>query len=207
MYQNDPAKVLTGEVRLSYVHLIEPRTNKPGDDPKYSATLLIPKTDFATKADIDASIQAAAQDAVSKVWNGAAPPQLRVPIYDGDGVRQSGEPFGEECRGHWVMSASTFNKPQVVGIQNINQELPPREVYSGMYARVTIRFSGYPHSGNKGIGCGLCTTRCEFDAIHLHRERAECSTMIKSEDKMKAILPNMVKREIRIKRAAKKNRK
>jgi len=155
MYQNDPAKVLTGEVRLSYVHLIEPRTNKPGDDPKYSATLLIPKTDFATKADIDASIQAAAQDAVSKVWNGAAPPQLRVPIYDGDGVRQSGEPFGEECRGHWVVSASTFNKPQVVGIQNINQELPPREVYSGMYARVTIRFFGYSNSGNKGIGCGL----------------------------------------------------
>ena len=60
---------------------------------------------------------------------------------------------------------------------------------------------------NKCIGCGLCTTRCEFDAIHLHRERPECSTMIKSEDKMKAILPNMVKREIRIKRAAKKNRK
>lgn len=155
MYQNDPAKVLTGEVRLSYVHLIEPRTSKPGDDPKYSATLLIPKTDFATKADIDASIQAAAQDAVSKVWNGAAPPQLKVPIYDGDGVRQSGEPFGEECRGHWVMSASTFNKPQVVGVQNINQELPPREVYSGMYARVTIRFFGYSNSGNKGIGCGL----------------------------------------------------
>ena len=155
MYQNDPAKVLTGEVRLSYVHLIEPRTNKPGDDPKYSATLLIPKTDFATKADIDASIQAAAQDAVSKVWNGAAPPQLSVPIYDGDGVRRSGEPFGEECRGHWVMSASTFNKPQVVGIQNINQELPPREVYSGMYARVTVRFFGYSNSGNKGVGCGL----------------------------------------------------
>lgn len=113
MYQNDPAKVLIGEVRLSYVHLIEPRTNKPGDDPKYSVTLLIPKTDFATKADIDASIQAAAQDAVSKVWNGAAPPQLQVPIYDGNGVRQSGEPFGEECGGHWVMSASTSNKPPV----------------------------------------------------------------------------------------------
>lgn len=155
MYQNDPTKVLTGEVRLSYVHLIEPRANKSGDDPKYSTTLLIPKTDFATKADIDASIQAAAQDAVSRVWNGAAPPQLRVPIYDGDGVRQSGEPFGEECRGHWVMTASTFNKPQVVGVQNINQELLPREVYSGMYARVTIRFFGYSNSGNKGIGCGL----------------------------------------------------
>lgn len=155
MYQNDPAKVLTGEVRLSYVHLIEPRTNKPGDDPKYSATLLIPKTDFATKADIDASIQAAAQDAVSKVWNGAAPPQLRVPIYDGDGVRPSGVPFGDECKGHWVMTASTKNKPQVVGIDNINCELAPSDIYSGMYARVTIRFFGYSNSGNKGIGCGL----------------------------------------------------
>ena len=60
---------------------------------------------------------------------------------------------------------------------------------------------------NKCIGCGLCTTRCEFDAIHLHRERPECSTMVKSEDKMKAILPNMIKREIKIKRAARKNKK
>ena len=155
MYQNDPAKVLTGEVRLSYVHLVEPRVKKPGDEPKYSVTLLIPKTDYATKADIDASIQAAAQDALSKVWNGAAPPTMNVPIYDGDGVRQSGEPFGEECKGHWVMSASTLNKPQVVGVKNIAQELPPREIYSGMYARVTIRFFGYSNSGNKGIGCGL----------------------------------------------------
>ena len=60
---------------------------------------------------------------------------------------------------------------------------------------------------NKCIGCGLCTTRCEFDAIHLYRERPECSTMIRSEDKMKAILPNMVKREIKIRRAARKNKK
>lgn len=155
MYQNDPMKVLTGECRLSYCNLTTPRAAQQGGEPKYSVTLLIPKTDVATKADIDAAIQAAANEALSKVWNGARPPQLRVPIYDGDGVRQSGEPFGEECKGHWVMSASTFNKPQVVGIQNINQDLPPREVYSGMYARVTIRFFGYSNSGNKGIGCGL----------------------------------------------------
>ncbi len=56
---------------------------------------------------------------------------------------------------------------------------------------------------NKCIGCGLCTTKCGFDAIHLHRERPECSTMIKAEDKMKAILPYMVKRQFRIKRAGK----
>ena len=155
MYQNDPMKVLTGECRLSYCNLTPPRAAQQGGEPKYSVTLLIPKTDVATKADIDAAIQAAANEALSKVWNGARPPQLRVPIYDGDGVRPSGVPFGDECKGHWVMTASTKNKPQVVGIDNINCELAPSDIYSGMYARVTIRFFGYSNSGNKGIGCGL----------------------------------------------------
>ncbi len=155
MYQNDPMKVLTGEVRLSYCNLTTPRAAQQGGEPKYGVTLLIPKTDLATKADIDASIQAAANEAMTKVWNGARPPQLRVPIYDGDGVRPSGVPFGDECKGHWVMTASTKNKPQVVGIDNINCELAPSDIYSGMYARVTIRFFGYSNSGNKGIGCGL----------------------------------------------------
>ena len=155
MYQNDPMKVLTGECRLSYCNLTTPRAAQQGGEPKYSVTLLIPKTDVATKADIDAAIQAAANEALSKVWNGARPPQLRVPIYDGDGVRPSGVPFGDECKGHWVMTASTKNKPQVVGIDNIKCELAPSDIYSGMYARVTIRFFGYSNSGNKGIGCGL----------------------------------------------------
>ena len=155
MYQNDPMKVLTGECRLSYCNLTTPRAAQQGGEPKYSVTLLIPKTDVATKADIDAAIQAAANEALSKVWNGARPPQLRVPIYDGDSVRPSGVPFGDECKSHWVMTASTKNKPQVVGIDNINCELAPSDIYSGMYARVTIRFFGYSNSGNKGIGCGL----------------------------------------------------
>ena len=155
MYNNIPTRVLTGECRLSYCNLTTPRAAQQGGEPKYSVTLLIPKTDVATKADIDAAIQAAANEALSKVWNGARPPQLRVPIYDGDGVRPSGVPFGDECKGHWVMTASTKNKPQVVGIDNINCELAPSDIYSGMYARVTIRFFGYSNSGNKGIGCGL----------------------------------------------------
>ena len=49
------------------------------------------------------------------------------------------------------------------------------------------------------IGCGVCTTRCEFDAIHLRRDHLEATKMIRSEDKMKAILPYMVKRAARIK--------
>ncbi len=52
---------------------------------------------------------------------------------------------------------------------------------------------------NKCIGCGLCTTKCEFDAIHLSRDLPEASRMTKSEDKLKKILPYMLKREIKIK--------
>lgn len=148
-------KVLTGEVRLSYVNVITPRAQQQGQEPKYSVTLLIPKSDLATKADIDASIQAAAQEAVGKVWGGVRPPQPRIPIWDGDGVRQSGVPFGDECKGHWVITASSKMKPSVVGMDNINVELAPSDIYSGMYGRVTIRFFGYSNSGNKGVGCGL----------------------------------------------------
>ena len=60
---------------------------------------------------------------------------------------------------------------------------------------------------NKCIGCGVCTTKCAFDAIHLHRERPECSTMYACEDKMKAILPYMIKRSIKIKKAERRAKK
>ena len=52
---------------------------------------------------------------------------------------------------------------------------------------------------NKCSGCGVCTTKCGFDAIHLFRERPECSTMVPIEDKLKAVLPYMVKRGLKIK--------
>ena len=51
---------------------------------------------------------------------------------------------------------------------------------------------------NKCIGCGICTTKCEFDAIHLKRDHPECSTMVRSEDKFKAILPYAAKRAVKI---------
>lgn len=157
MYNNIPTKVLTGEVRLSYVNLVAPRSNNndPNADPKYSVTLLIPKTDVAVKQNIDASIEAAAADAQGKIWNGVRPPVLPVPIHDGDGVRENGTPYGPECKGHWVITASSKNKPQVVHQSDINTELLPQDIYSGMYARVTINFYGYARAGKKGIGCGL----------------------------------------------------
>lgn len=157
MYNNIPTKVLTGEVRLSYANLVQPRTNNndPNGVPKYSVTLLIPKSDTATYQNILASIEAAAQDAQSKLWNGVRPPVMPVPIHDGDGVRDNGTPFGEECRGCWVITANSKNKPQVVHQSDINTELLPQDIYSGMYARVTVNFFGYNTAGKRGVGCGL----------------------------------------------------
>lgn len=60
---------------------------------------------------------------------------------------------------------------------------------------------------NKCIGCGLCTTKCEFDAIHLERDLPECSNMIVSEDKLKYVLLNGAKQAIKIKFAGKKGKK
>ena len=154
MYQNIATKVLTGEVRLSYVNLTTPRAPQQGGEPKYSVTLLIPKTDAATIANINASIKAAYEDGVSKKWGGAHPTPKQI-VHDGDGLRPSGLPFGDECKGHWVLTASTKNKPQVVGIDNLDCELAPSDIYSGMYARVTINFFAYDTAGSKGVGCGL----------------------------------------------------
>ena len=155
MYQNDPVKVLTGEVRLSYLTVITPRAANPGEDPKYSVRLMIPKSDMATKADIDASIQAAVQAALNnpKVWGGVMPPKMEMPVHDGDGEKPKGGPYEEECRGHWIINASTKGKPGVV--DTAGNELLPNDIYSGMRGRVTIRFFGYSSRGNKGIGCGL----------------------------------------------------
>ncbi len=108
-------KVITSELTLSYPHLFEAYANQPGQQAKYSSTLLIPKSDTATRAKIDAAIQAAIQQGMAKNWNGVKPPIVAVPIHDGDGVRPSdGPPFPGECKGPWVMTASSKNQPQVV---------------------------------------------------------------------------------------------
>lgn len=78
MYQNIATKVLTGEVRLSYVNLTTPRAPQQGGEPKYSVTLLIPKTDAATIADINASIKAAYEAGVASKWAASTPHPSRL---------------------------------------------------------------------------------------------------------------------------------
>jgi hypothetical protein len=147
--------VVTGKVRLSYVHLLDPHAGYQGAEPKYSSTILVPKNDIKTKQKIDAAINAAIQDGIASRWNGVRPPFIAIPVYDGDGARPSdGMPFGEECRGHWVFTASSKQAPEVVDMfkkRIINQG----EIYSGIYARVFVRFFPYSTNGKNGIGCNL----------------------------------------------------
>lgn len=150
---SDLTNVTTGEVRLSYVNLFQPRANQPGQEPKYSVTILLPKSDTATFQRIQAAIQEAYKKGVSSLWNGARPP-LKTPIHDGDGVRPNGEQFGPECRGHWVFTASSKQRPEVVDAQ-LNPIIDQSRVYSGIYGRVNVNFFAYNNSGNRGIGAGL----------------------------------------------------
>ena len=153
----DITNVTTGEVRLSYVHLFKPYAYQAGQEEKYQVTILVPKTDQDTMARINAAIDAAKQKGVADKWNGVCPPVIQTPVYDGDGVRPSdGMPFGAECKGHYVFTASAKADypPEVVdrmGNPIINQS----EIYSGIYGRVNVTFFPYAFGGKKGIGCGL----------------------------------------------------
>lgn len=150
----DTKKLTTGICRLSYVHLLEAHATTPGGQAKFGVTLLIPKSDYATKQKIDAAINAAIAEGVSSKWGGQRPQQPAVPLYDGDGLRPNGETFRAECKGHWIITASSMQKPQVVDI-NISPILDATQIYSGMYGRASIRFFPYFNAGKKGIGCGL----------------------------------------------------
>ena len=134
----DITNVTTGEVRMSYVHLFKPYAYQAGQEEKYQVTILVPKTDQDTMARINAAIDAAKQKGVADKWNGVCPPVIQTPVYDGDGVRPSdGMPFGAECKGHYVFTASAKADypPEVVdrmGNPIINQS----EIYSGIYGYV-----------------------------------------------------------------------
>lgn len=148
-------QVMTGKARLSYVHLNQPYANN-GGDPKFSVTILIPKSDVATKKRIDAAIEAACESGAREKWGGR-PPRVAIPVYDGDGTRPSdGAPFGAECKGHWVFTASAKadRAPQLFDEQR-NPIMDGRDLYSGVYGRCIVSFFPYAAQGKKGVGVGL----------------------------------------------------
>ena len=145
------------DVRFSYCNLFQakPPANNPNGEAKYSTTVLVPKTNAAAKAAIDAAIREAIQAGVSKSWGGVQPPTPALPIHDGDGPRPSdGMPYGEECRGCWVFTASSKQPPFVVDA-NVQNIMDPRAVYSGMWGNISVNFFAYNQAGKKGIGLSL----------------------------------------------------
>lgn len=151
--------ITINNVRLSYCNLFQakPPFNNPNGDPKFSCTILVPKTNTEAKAAIDAAIQQAIESGVAKAWVGVRPPQPNICIHDGDGVKPSdGSPYGEECKGMWVFTASAKqDRPPFVVDGQVQKIIDPTQVYSGMWANVNVNFFAYNSAGKKGIGCGL----------------------------------------------------
>lgn len=143
-------KVVTDKVRFSYANLSKPRLNDRGEE-KFSVTIILPKSDKATLA----AIRAAEKEAAEKKFTGKPPAffaALKSIIHDGDGLRPSGDPFGPECKGAWVFTASGNDRPGCVD-ENTQPLLEP--INSGDYGRVSINFYGYDTAGNRGVAAGL----------------------------------------------------
>lgn len=147
-------QITTGKVRFSYCNLFTPRAASEDAKPKYSVTLLIPKTDKATLAKIKAAMEEAKQKYITGHSGKKLPSNLKSSLHDGDGERPNGGEFGEECKGCYVITVSSNNQPIIVDAQKV-PITDERELYSGCYGRAIINFYVYDTNGNKGITAGL----------------------------------------------------
>lgn len=151
---NNPTKVITGvNTRWSYVNAWEPKSIN-GGTPKYSVSLIIPKSDTKTLEKIRAAIQAAYEEGQSKLkGNGRSVPALsalKTPLRDGDAER----PDDEAYENSYFVNANSGTAPGIVDADR-NPILERSEVYSGVYGRASINFYAFNSNGNKGIACGL----------------------------------------------------
>ena len=151
---NNPTKVITGvNTRWSYVNAWEPKSIN-GGAPKYSVSLIIPKSDTKTLEKIRAAIQAAYEEGQSKLkGNGRSVPALsalKTPLRDGDAERPDDEAYANA----YFVNANSGTAPGIVDADR-NPILERSEVYSGVYGRASINFYAFNSNGNKGIACGL----------------------------------------------------
>lgn len=152
-YKN-PMKVITGpDTRWSYANVWQPKSIN-GGTPKYSVSLIIPKTDTVTVNKIKAAIEAAYKEGEAKLkGNGRSVPALSViktPLRDGDTER----PDDEAYQNSYFLNANSATKPGIVDADR-NEIIDSSEVYSGVYGRASITFYAFNSNGNKGIACAL----------------------------------------------------
>ena len=150
----NPTKVITGvNTRWSYVNAWEPKSIN-GGAPKYSVSLIIPKSDTKTIEKIQAAIQAAYDEGQGKLkGNGKSVPALSVlktPLRDGDVERPDDEAYADS----YFINANSGTAPGIVDADR-QPILDRSEVYSGVYGRASINFYAFNSNGNKGIACGL----------------------------------------------------
>lgn len=151
-------KVITGKVRFSFCHIFEPDVPQNGGDPKYSVTLLIPKSDTATLQKIQQAMDEAREMFVQKNGVNSLPAKYNHTLHDGDGMKDNGDEFGPECKGHYVIRVRSKQKPIVVD-KDRQEIIDPGEVYSGCYGRAAIKFFGYNTKGSKGISATLLSVQ------------------------------------------------
>lgn len=151
---NNPMKVITGpDTRWSYANIWEPKSIN-GGTPKFSVSLIIPKSDTKTVAKIKAAIEAAYHDGESKLkGNGKSVPPLaaiKTPLRDGDIERPDDLAYANA----YFINANSATAPGIVDADR-NPILTRSEVYSGVYGRASISFYSFNSNGNKGVACGL----------------------------------------------------
>jgi len=146
----NPTKVVTGIVRLSYANVWEAKSINGGAE-KFSVSLIIPKSDTKTIDAINAAVDAAIEEGKGK-FGGKIPNKavLKLPLRDGDIDRPDDEAYAD-C---YFVNANSNTAPQVVDKQT-NPIIDRSEVYSGVYARVSVNFYAFNSNGNRGIACGL----------------------------------------------------
>ena len=151
---NNPTKVITGpDTRWSFANVWEPKSIN-GGTPKYSVSLIIPKSDTKTVEKIKVAIEAAYKEGESKLkGNGRSVPALSAiknPLRDGDTERPDDEAYANS----YFINANSATAPGIVDA-NCSPILERSEVYSGVYGRASISFYAFNSNGNKGIACGL----------------------------------------------------
>jgi hypothetical protein len=146
-------KVITGEVRLSYANVWEPKSID-GSKPKYSVSVIVPKKDVRTIAKIKAAVEAAYVEGESKLkGKDKKVPSLssiKTPLRDGDIDRPEDEAYADS----YFVNANSNTPPEIVD-RSREPITDHDEVYSGVYARVSMNFYAFNSNGNKGIACGL----------------------------------------------------
>ena len=143
-------KVITGVVRLSFCHLNTPAAVVVGQDPKFSAMLLIDKKDVKTLAAINNAIKFEKGEG----WPSGAPATLKQPLKDGDGMLNKKGEQRPETKGMFVINASSKTKPGLVDASR-QPILDNSPIYSGCYCRCQLVFAPYNLAASKGIGCYL----------------------------------------------------